>query len=71
MKKGDTVKLSAEGLRIFNRTRRGAVKPEDRRGKIVNAGHDSPKPLPERCVRVWWDQCAGPETIAKDFVELA
>jgi hypothetical protein len=70
MKKDDIVKLSAEGLRIFNREKKG-IKPEDRRGRLLNTGRDAAKPMDAGCVRVWWDHHAAPETIAAVFVEPA
>lgn len=66
MKKGDTVKLSPEGLRIFNRARKGGIRPEDRRGKIMSTR----MLLSDRCVRVWWDHYTQPETIATCFIEV-
>jgi hypothetical protein len=70
MKKGDTVKLSAEGLRLFSRDRKG-IRPQDRRGKVVSTGNESRKPLADGCVRVWWDHYAQPETVAATFLEVA
>ena len=71
MKKGDTVKLSAEGLRVFNRPSKNGVMPVDRRATVLSTGDETRRPLSDGCVRIQWDHCAGPETIAKVFLEVA
>ncbi len=77
MRKGDRVKLSAEGLAAFGRRSMGFAgkvqrrihSPADRRGTVTSTSFDAPQLTPG-CIRVRWDGLNQPETVNEYFVEM-
>jgi len=67
MKKGDRVKLSAEGLTLFREWR--GQRPADRRGTITNTCSEAPNMI-DGCVRVLWDGLKHPQTYGESFLEV-